>query len=94
MASVAILRAMRPLQPTLDDYPDLTAQMLYCACPTPEHKPFFTLHMAVALNLGLTFLVAALSYYGVERPLVRLGHRLTRGRPKSVVAIEAVQTAG
>jgi peptidoglycan/LPS O-acetylase OafA/YrhL len=46
------------------------------------------------LNLGLTFLVAALSYYGVERPLVRLGHRLTRGRPKSVVAIEAVQTAG
>jgi peptidoglycan/LPS O-acetylase OafA/YrhL len=46
------------------------------------------------LNLGLTFLVAALSYYGVERPLVRLGHRLTRGRPKSVGAIEAVQTAG
>ena len=61
MASVAILRAMRPSRPTLDDYPDLTAQMLYCACPTPEHKPFFTLHMAVALNLGLTW-VESLQY--------------------------------
>ncbi len=37
------------------------------------------------LNLGLTFLLAALSYYGVERPLVRLGHHLTRIRPKSMV---------
>jgi peptidoglycan/LPS O-acetylase OafA/YrhL len=39
------------------------------------------------LNLGLTFLLAALSYYGVERPLVRLGHRLSRGRPSRVVAV-------
>jgi peptidoglycan/LPS O-acetylase OafA/YrhL len=37
------------------------------------------------LNLLLTFLVAALSYYGVERPLVRLGHRLTRDRSNGIV---------
>ena len=61
MAPVAILRAMRPLQPTFDGYPDLTAQMLYCACPTPEHTPFFTLHMSVALDLGLTW-VESLQY--------------------------------
>lgn len=34
------------------------------------------------LNLLLTFLTATLSYYVVERPLVRLGHRLTSGRSK------------
>jgi hypothetical protein len=66
MAAVAILRAMRSLKPTLDDYPDLTAQMLYCACPTPENKPFFTLHMAVALNLGLTW-VESLQYVIEQR---------------------------
>jgi peptidoglycan/LPS O-acetylase OafA/YrhL len=37
------------------------------------------------LNLLLTFLMATLSYYGVERPLVRLGHRLTSGRRSKVV---------
>jgi peptidoglycan/LPS O-acetylase OafA/YrhL len=36
------------------------------------------------LNLALTFLLAVLSYYGVERPLVRLGSRLIRSRPSLV----------
>ena len=36
-------------------------------------------------NLVLTFLMAALSYYAVERPLIRLGHRLTRSRSNSIV---------
>ena len=30
------------------------------------------------LNLLMAFALAILSYYGVERPLIRLGHRLTR----------------
>jgi peptidoglycan/LPS O-acetylase OafA/YrhL len=36
------------------------------------------------INLVLTFVLATLSYYGIERPLVRLGHRLTRNRLLSV----------
>jgi len=36
------------------------------------------------INLVLTFVLATLSYYGIERPLVRLGHRLTRNRLISV----------
>jgi peptidoglycan/LPS O-acetylase OafA/YrhL len=35
------------------------------------------------LNVCLTLLVATLSYYAVERPLVRLGHRLTGKAPRS-----------
>lgn len=46
---------MRPQTPPVDDYADLTAQMLYRACPTPEQTPFFMLHMGVALHLGLTW---------------------------------------
>ena len=37
------------------------------------------------LNLILTFLMAALSYYAVERPLIRLGHRLTTSPSNSMV---------
>jgi peptidoglycan/LPS O-acetylase OafA/YrhL len=37
------------------------------------------------LNLVLTFLMAALSYYAIERPLIRLGHRLTTV-PSNVIA--------
>ncbi len=36
------------------------------------------------LNLVLTFLMAALSYYAIERPFVRLGHYLTEVRSNSV----------
>jgi peptidoglycan/LPS O-acetylase OafA/YrhL len=39
------------------------------------------------LNLLLTFLMATLSYYAVERPLVRLGHRLTTGRSNGIVKV-------
>jgi peptidoglycan/LPS O-acetylase OafA/YrhL len=46
------------------------------------------------LNLGLTFLLATISYYGVERPLIRLGHRLTRSHPNSLVAGEEPRLAG
>jgi peptidoglycan/LPS O-acetylase OafA/YrhL len=41
-------------------------------------------------NLYLTFMLATLSYYVVERPLIRLGHRLTRIRPNNIVAGEAI----
>jgi peptidoglycan/LPS O-acetylase OafA/YrhL len=37
------------------------------------------------LNIVLTFMLATLSYHAVERPLVRLGHRLTTNRPESVM---------
>jgi peptidoglycan/LPS O-acetylase OafA/YrhL len=42
-----------------------------------EFRPLGRLQ-AWPLNLVLTFLLATCSYYVVERPLVRLGHRLTR----------------
>jgi peptidoglycan/LPS O-acetylase OafA/YrhL len=42
-----------------------------------EFRPLGRLQ-AWPLNLILTFLLATCSYYLVERPLVRLGHRLTR----------------
>lgn len=48
-----------------DDYPDLAAQMLYRACPTPEETSFFMLHMGVALRSGLTW-VESLQYV-IER---------------------------
>lgn len=44
-----------------------------------ESRPLGRLQ-AWPLNLVLTFLLAVLSYYCVERPLVRLGHRVTRSR--------------
>lgn len=56
---------MRTQQPSIDDYADLAAQMLYRACPTPEQTPFFILHMGVALHLGLTW-VESLQYV-IER---------------------------
>ncbi len=34
------------------------------------------------LNLCLTFLLASLSYYALERPLIRMGHRLTPRAPQ------------
>ncbi|MFZ0593813.1 MAG: acyltransferase [Bryobacteraceae bacterium] len=39
-------------------------------------------------NLGVIFLLAACSYYFVERPMTRLGHRLTR--PKSRTEVRGV----
>ena len=49
-----------------------------------EWRPLGRLQ-AWPLNLVLTFLLAVLSYYGVERPSIRLGHRLTRSRLNSSV---------
>jgi peptidoglycan/LPS O-acetylase OafA/YrhL len=58
-----------------------------------ERRPLGHLQ-AWPLNLVLTFLVAACSYYGVERPLVRLGHRLTRSRVNSSVEVGEPHTPG
>jgi hypothetical protein len=46
------------LHPTLpiEEFPDLAAEMLYHACPTPDDEPFFTLHMGVAVRLGLNWI--------------------------------------
>jgi peptidoglycan/LPS O-acetylase OafA/YrhL len=55
-----------------------------------ERRPLGRLE-AFPLNLVLTFFLAALSYYVVERPLIRLGHRLTeRGRNRVSEARETV----
>lgn len=41
------------------------------------------------VNLFLTFILATLCYYGVERPLVRLDYRLTRRPPRLIEASTA-----
>jgi peptidoglycan/LPS O-acetylase OafA/YrhL len=43
-----------------------------------EHRPLGFAE-TWPVNLALTFLMAALSYFAIERPLIRVGHRLTRG---------------
>lgn len=47
---------MRPDAPLpIESYEDLSAEMLYRACPTLEDEPFFRLHMAIGFHLGLTW---------------------------------------
>lgn len=45
----------------IKDYEDLSFEMLYRACPSLEDEPFFTLHMGVAVHLGLDW-VECLQY--------------------------------
>jgi len=52
--------------------------------PSWEKKPLGRLQEA-PFNLVLAFLVAACSYYFVEKHLIRIGHKLA-GRPKSAAA--------
>jgi len=48
---------MRPnIALSIEDYDDLSAEMLYRACPSLEDEPFFRLHMGVAVHLGLTWI--------------------------------------
>jgi len=46
---------------SIEDYEDLSAELLYRACPSVEDEPFFNLHMGVAVQLGLNW-VECLQY--------------------------------
>lgn len=56
-----------------------------------EWRPLGTLQ-AWPLNLVLTFLMAVLSYYFIERPMIRLGHQLAQKRLSSHVTEKEPQT--
>jgi peptidoglycan/LPS O-acetylase OafA/YrhL len=46
------------------------------------------------LNLCLTFLAATLSYYALERPLIRVGHRLTARASRAPIGAGHPRVAG
>ncbi|HVG26168.1 MAG TPA: hypothetical protein VM865_01080 [Acidobacteriaceae bacterium] len=56
---------MPPCPLTLEEFSDLSAQMLYDACPTPDQTPFFVIHMGEAFRLGLTWFESL--QYVIER---------------------------